>query len=167
MDKDGVNYRCRSDCAAPLGMQDGRIADSQISASSVYPSSEVQPFNARLHLTVTGAGWSAAKTAVGEYLQIDLKKTHIISKVATQGRYTPGGLQYVKLYYLTYSHDDVQWTTFNYGGEMKKFQGNADMSTVVTHTLPVPIRTRFIRFVALEWYAWISMRVELYGCASN
>ena len=44
------------------------------------------------------------------------------------------------------------------------FNGNTDSETVVYNKLPIPIKTRFIRLLPMQWRHQISMRIEVYGC---
>jgi hypothetical protein len=44
------------------------------------------------------------------------------------------------------------------------FSGNTDRNTVVTNSLEVPIKDRYVRFAVKEFYGTPAMRVELYGC---
>uniref|UniRef100_A0AAY4AZZ4 Contactin-associated protein-like 5 n=1 Tax=Denticeps clupeoides TaxID=299321 RepID=A0AAY4AZZ4_9TELE len=50
---------------------------------------------------------------------------------------------------------------------LQKFTGNSDADSVVHHKLPQPVRTRFLRFVPLDWSSngWVGLRVDVYGCA--
>ena len=66
-------------------MEDGRIKDSQITASSHFNPS-VSPWYGRLNVVRGNGGWRSKVKAAGEYLQIDLGSRKSIHKVATQGR---------------------------------------------------------------------------------
>ena len=44
------------------------------------------------------------------------------------------------------------------------FNGNTDSETVVYNKLTIPIKTRFIRLLPMQWKNQISMRIEVYGC---
>ncbi|KXJ16228.1 Lactadherin [Exaiptasia diaphana] len=61
-------------CNSPLGMRDGSIPDSRISASSYYHyMASCYPKHGRLHDSSPWAAWCALKNRIGhEYLQIDL-----------------------------------------------------------------------------------------------
>lgn len=93
-------------------MQDGRINNSQISASSTYSS--FTPQKARLRAS---SAWAAGQNKPNEYLQIDLITTHIISKVATQGR-NGQHEQYVKQYRLKFTLDNLKWTNYIFSGRV-------------------------------------------------
>ncbi|XP_031570546.1 lactadherin-like [Actinia tenebrosa] len=159
----GTSRHCHV-CVNPLGMEDGRITDAQITASSFFRENHV-PANGRLGNTVGAGAWAAKKNLVGEYLQIDLGKAMIIIKVATQARHRYPYFQWVTKYYLTYSMGPGYWLPYKYYNQVKEFQGNHNRDIVVTNSLPLPLKTRYIRIVVLEWNNHISMRAELYGCS--
>jgi hypothetical protein len=99
-------------------MEDGRIKDSQITASSIYNQLHVASL-ARLHNNIingyTGS-WSSLGLNQGQYLQIDLNKVSYISQVATQGR--PAAFdQWVTKYTLTYSLDGSTWSRVRQNSE--------------------------------------------------
>ena len=57
--------------------------------------------------------WCPVSTAKGEYIQVDLGKETLITKVATQGR--PGLFvvdEWVTQYSLSYSSDNVAWVDY-------------------------------------------------------
>ncbi|KAK3744939.1 hypothetical protein QZH41_020410 [Actinostola sp. cb2023] len=153
---------CVTDCSKPFGMEDGRILDSQITASSYYSNNE-SPSNGRLNRNLGGGAWSPITDAtVGEYLQIDLGSNKTVYKVATQGRYN----HYFRVtkYTLQYSDDGTLWTNYTINGAIQSFPGNFDSNTVVSHVLPVPFSARHVQFVVQEWNDHPDMRVEVYGC---
>ena len=41
------------------------------------------------------------------------------------------------------------------------------MDTIHFNTFDPPIIARYIRLHPVEWYGWISLRMELYGCRSG
>ncbi|XP_028517880.1 lactadherin-like [Exaiptasia diaphana] len=117
MEEDGLHFKCKDNCTSALGMQDGRIRDSQISASSSYRYDHV-PQNGRLHSSVGQGIWAPASLSLPQYLQIDIVKSHIISLVATQGRENLVS-QWVTKYYLMFSQDALEWEAYKYGGSLK------------------------------------------------
>ena len=72
------------DCILPLGMEDGRIPDNNITASSHYTPTifpEVcLPSKGRLNQCCSNA-WCAEKAESGQYLQVDLGSVRKIVKV--------------------------------------------------------------------------------------
>lgn len=49
----------------------------------------------------------------------------------------------------------------------KTFKANSDRYTVVGHDLEKPIRTRYLRIIPEEWYGYIALRAEFYGCKTS
>uniref|UniRef100_A0AAX7TK73 Contactin associated protein-like 5a n=1 Tax=Astatotilapia calliptera TaxID=8154 RepID=A0AAX7TK73_ASTCA len=50
---------------------------------------------------------------------------------------------------------------------LQRFVGNGNSESVVQNKLSHPVRTRFLRFVPLDWNpsGWMGLRVEVYGCS--
>ncbi|EDO40809.1 predicted protein [Nematostella vectensis] len=166
-----VGKACEKACSAPLGMEDGRIPDSLLQASSIWANSiDHSPAYGRLNMvhdpiSYHYAAWSAYSNQVGQYLQIGLGKLNIITRVGTQGRAEPSS-QWITRYTIQYLPEgsDV-WTSYLENGVVKQFQGNSDGSTVVINTLDPNIKTTTVRIVAQAWHNHVSLRAELYGCA--
>ncbi|RMX56564.1 hypothetical protein pdam_00007201 [Pocillopora damicornis] len=54
---------------------------------------------------------------------------------------------------------------YAYRGEwIQDFAGNNDKHSLVTHQFIKPLYARLVRIIALAWYSFPSMRLELYGC---
>ena len=90
-------------CTTPLGMENGAIHDSRITASSSLDNKHTA-LQARLHLTAdsrTGGGWSALKDDFYQWLQIELGGYTTVTRVATQGG--NGRNEWVTKYRLLYS----------------------------------------------------------------
>ncbi|XP_032227338.1 lactadherin isoform X2 [Nematostella vectensis] len=163
----------KSGCAKkthPLGMEDGSIPDSSITASSQY-SQQYAPYYGRLNnQRVSGIHWGAwaAKTVrKAEHLQVDLGRVTWITHVATQGRPIGNNDQWVSEYSVEYSLRGDQWQSYQDGnGVTKIFPGNSDRTTVVKNEFSPFIKARFVRVVVQAWYDHITMRAEFYGCAA-
>ncbi|KAK3723796.1 hypothetical protein QZH41_019473, partial [Actinostola sp. cb2023] len=158
-------------CEHPLGMEDGTIKDSQISASAYYRSSESNrqaPWNGRLNKKKDAkgiGGWAAGSPGKGAYIQIDLRSVKVVTKVATQGR-EDCCAQYVTNYSLSYSNDGDNWSDYE-GDCVKVFPGNAGQQSIVTNKLEVPIKARYIRLIVKKYSGGPTMRMELYGCCEH
>lgn len=50
---------------------------------------------------------------------------------------------------------------------VKTFKANSDRYTVVGHDLEKPIRARYLRIVPEDWYGYIALRAEFYGCKTS
>ena len=96
-------------------MEDLRIPDNRISASS-YKSSNPEDFfaprKARLNLA---PGWCAGTENKQQWLQIDLAKPVVFGKVATQGNYK----RWIKTYYVNHSLDNITWNRYSENGADK------------------------------------------------
>ncbi|EDO43032.1 predicted protein [Nematostella vectensis] len=141
--------RCLLACYSALGMEDGRIKNHQITASSDFGP--------------------MYKAYFGRVNQVDLEKAKYITMVATQGRPLEGGswpgyYQWTKTYAVKFSDDGNNWADYSEGGVIKIFSGNTDSETVVKHDLVEPIKARYVRFLVKSWHNEPVMRVELYGC---
>ena len=98
-----------------LGMQNGQIPDSAITASSSANAVSHAPSIGRLHFLSSGSGkygsWAAGANNVNQWFQVDFGGWTKITAVATQGR--QDGNQWVKSYSLQFSYDGVFWETVN------------------------------------------------------
>ncbi|XP_078353422.1 uncharacterized protein LOC144638115 isoform X2 [Oculina patagonica] len=164
-DKDNVcHFLCK---VVALGMESGKIADSQLTASSQYDGDHAAS-RGRLNMQKEGTkrgGWVSRHRNVNQYLQVDLGIVNTVMKVASQGR--ADYPQMVTKYKLEYSLDGTTFQAYRETGQVedKIFDGNNDQNTIVTHEITnPPITARYIRFRTVSWKNGIAMRVELYGC---
>ncbi|KAL9955596.1 hypothetical protein ACROYT_G036938 [Oculina patagonica] len=151
-------------CLEALGMQNGRIPDSAITASTYY-NAYSKPINGRLHLLYLSnryGAWVAKTNDVFQFLQVNFGDWTKVTRVAIQGRQVAD--QWVKSFSLSYGYDPVFFKDYKEDGVKKVFSGNSDRYTVVSHDLKIPIITRYIRIHPETWQSHISMRAELYGC---
>ncbi|XP_052057007.1 contactin-associated protein like 5-3 isoform X2 [Apodemus sylvaticus] len=120
---------------------------------------------AQLNWRMGTGGWSPADSNAQQWLQIDLGNRVEITAVATQGRY--GSSDWVTSYRLMFSDTGHNWQQYTQEDSIWTFVGNMNANSVVHHKLLKSVRTRFVRFVPLEWnpYGKIGMRVEVYGCS--
>ena len=88
-------------------MESEAIPDAQISASSQLDDNHAAR-QARLHFKISGnkrGGWSALKSDLKQWLQVDLGSYSRVTRVATQGRNAYN--EWVTKYNLRYSDDGV------------------------------------------------------------
>ena len=88
-------------------MEDGRIQDNQITASSYWHESEESthpPLKARLN---HGRYWSPAYGTIGQWIQVNLGVSRFISGMILQG--STWDDQRVIAYQVQYSHDGSSW----------------------------------------------------------
>lgn len=112
-------------CDAPVGLQSGRIKNSQITASSQWNKHHA-PWLARLHRTKRGpyiGSWSSRHNNHNQWLQIDFRRAMKITGIATQGR--QDAVQWVTAYYIYYGYDGVYFSQvkywWNYVPKVRKF----------------------------------------------
>ena len=111
-------------------MEDDRIKDSQITASSVIKGKSPHPWLARLNRNIPGWGaWCPDKTGGKEteknydqYIETDLLNLTEITGIATQGRSRSEGREYTKDYKISYSRDGGTW--YFYGGKNQTVKVN-------------------------------------------
>lgn len=102
-------------CDVPLGMQDGRITPSMLTASSMY-NHFYGPWNARLHARNYGStrgGWIAKYRNRNQWLQIDFGTKSRVKRICTQGRYDAN--QFVKSYTVSFSVKGYKFVPYKEG----------------------------------------------------
>ena len=102
-----------------LGIEDGRIQDSAMTASSIASSNHVSKLG-RLNLVAPSGkagAWCAKTNDVKQWLQIDLATPTTVTKVATQGRQDSS--QWVTSYTLSYSLAGSFWVQYTVRGKKK------------------------------------------------
>ncbi|XP_072017521.1 uncharacterized protein [Amphiura filiformis] len=172
--QESCSFYVVDNCLQQLGMEDSRIEDEQITASSVWRKAAYNnrcgPHNARLNhqRSITGTrsagAWIAAIDNVNQWIQVNLRAVMWVSGVMIQGR--NGYDRWVtkfKVQYKTYGVDWIYVQTLNKQDDMV-FAGNTDQDTVVTRPFPSPVRATVIRIQPMQWHGRISMRFDLIGC---
>ncbi|KAJ7370567.1 hypothetical protein OS493_031302 [Desmophyllum pertusum] len=152
------------ECGAALGLENGKIPDAAITASSFH-SAATRPNGFRLN-SESPSSWSVSVNNHAQWLQVDLGRIMAIKKVATQGRRIDSHHQWVTSYKVS-SREDAwsNWEMYTENNAVKVFRGNTDKDTVVYNVFPQHIKARFVRILPQTWYHRISMRAELYGCS--
>ncbi|XP_072170354.1 uncharacterized protein [Diadema setosum] len=148
-----------------LGMEDGRLTDAQITASSCWAANHCTD-RARLNQPQGGGytgAWSAKTNDQNQFIQVDLRTLHLVGGVQTQGR--NGYDQWVTSFAVQYSLDGLTWTSALNGIQItsQTFTGNSNRDTVVTNDFAEPVIARFVRFLPMTWSGHISMRFEVLG----
>ncbi|XP_077862596.1 protocadherin Fat 4-like [Saccoglossus kowalevskii] len=147
------------DVGEPLGLENGDITDSQITASSYYSESYV-PWNARLNGMTTS--WTAKFNDYNQWIEVDIGRIREITGFITQGGYDSN--QWVTQYHVSYSEDDNAWTYYkDTTGNDRMFVGNVDRSTPVAHMLDDHFYARYVTIHPKGYYIQISMRFEIIG----
>uniref|UniRef100_A0A8L0DM50 receptor protein-tyrosine kinase n=1 Tax=Oncorhynchus mykiss TaxID=8022 RepID=A0A8L0DM50_ONCMY len=160
-----------SQCRYALGMEDGTIPDSDITASSAW-SDSTEAKHGRLSKGEGDGAWCPAGAvfpSASEYLQVDLRSLHFLALVGTQGRHADGhGREFARSYRLRYSRDGRTWITWKDRWGQEVVSGNENTYDVVLKDLGPPIVARYVRFYPLaDRVMSVCLRVELYGCLWN
>ncbi|XP_033984290.1 contactin-associated protein-like 5 [Trematomus bernacchii] len=133
--------------------------------SSTQSSASYAAHNAKLNRRDGAGGWSPMVTDQEPWLQVDLREQMEVTAVATQGRYD--SWDWVSSYQLLYSDTGRAWKQYRHEDGVGRFVGNVNSEAVVQNKLSHPVRTRFLRFIPLQWNpsGWMGLRVEAYGCS--
>ncbi|TRY60719.1 hypothetical protein DNTS_016450 [Danionella cerebrum] len=152
---------CKDSCDGSLS---SLLPTSSFESSSHFSESRAAYF-ARLNKRDGGGGWSPEMTDRSPWLQIDLQERMEVTAVATQGRH--GSTDWVSAYMLLYSDTGRVWKQYLLEDSVGRIVGNVNAENVVHHKLSHPIRTRFLRWVPLEWSSSgrVGLRLAVYGCA--
>nr|BAJ41225.1 egg coat matrix protein [Apostichopus japonicus] len=158
-------------CNTALGMENGNILDSQLSASSSFASSPgtalYAPQNGRLNTEQendSGGAWIPDSGDLNPYIQIDLLAPIPISGVITQGR-NLGFQQWVQTFQVAYSVPGEPWKLVtNHDDDNETFSGNFDSSTQVVNYFSNPVKAQVLRIFPLTFNNQPSLRLELLGC---
>ncbi|XP_070528561.1 discoidin domain-containing receptor 2 isoform X2 [Cardiocondyla obscurior] len=155
-------------CILPLGMEEGKIPDEAITASSSYEMKSVGPQNARIRQEKNGGAWcpkAPISSAIHEYLEIDLMRNHLITWTETQGRFGNGqGQEYAETFFLEYWRHE-KWHQYKDLKGNKVLRGNSNTYLVEKQKLDLPFVASRVRFVPYSQHPrTVCMRVEIYGC---
>ncbi|XP_032771504.1 coagulation factor V isoform X2 [Rattus rattus] len=156
-------------CSTPLGLEDGRIQNKQITASSFKKSwwgSYWEPSLARLNAQGRVNAWQAKANNNKQWLQVDLLKIKKVTAIVTQGCKSLSSEMYVKSYSILYSDQGVSWKPYRQKSSMvdKIFEGNSNTKGHMKNFFNPPIISRFIRIIPKTWNQSIALRLELFGC---
>ena len=108
-------------CSFPLGVQSGRIKNSQMTSSSVWNRYHA-PFLGRLKRVRTGrymGGWAARHNNHNQWIQVDLGRLFKVTMISTQGRKIVK--QWVTRYTVSYSLDAVHYVSYKQRDRLKVY----------------------------------------------
>uniref|UniRef100_A0A3Q1JPA2 receptor protein-tyrosine kinase n=1 Tax=Anabas testudineus TaxID=64144 RepID=A0A3Q1JPA2_ANATE len=157
-----------SHCRYALGMEDNRIKDEAITASSQWYET-TGPQYGRFNSEEGDGAWcpkGQLEPSDTQYLQVDLGRLTFLTVVGTQGRYARNsGNEYARAYRLNYSRDGVLWKSWRNRLGNAVIEGNKNAYQSVINDIHPPIITRYIRVIPVtKLSTTVCMRVELYGC---
>ena len=115
-------------CSTPLGLQNGRIRNSRITASSEYNVYHAARLG-RLHLHKRGryvGAWCAKHKNRNQWFKVNFGRLMKITKIATQGR--QDAAQWVTYYRVSSSVDGIHWQMYRF--KNNDMVGKCDMFEV-------------------------------------
>ncbi|XP_066280218.1 uncharacterized protein [Branchiostoma lanceolatum] len=153
-------------CSEPLGIEDGRILDHQITASSSMGRNGTLPGQGRLN--GWGAWWadiiSDSNLGSNEWFQVDLLKPMYVTGLMTQG--VRKG--FIITYKLLYSNDSSgPWMVYMDMGSKREelFKGVTRVGETSHQHFAYPILTRYVRLQPhFLSHKYATLRMELVGC---
>ncbi|XP_057314367.1 receptor-type tyrosine-protein phosphatase S-like isoform X2 [Hydractinia symbiolongicarpus] len=159
----------------PLGMANGLINASHISASSTWDLGQITASRGRLYSSGVWCS-KAGKSAIDylkEWFQVRFNSATTINGIAIQG--DPNwAANFIRKFRLQYSADGTNW--LNKSKKVHTFQeftGNVNNAEVVYNWFTTPIIATHVRLYAThihrhgEKNGHACMRMELYGCLHN
>lgn len=157
------------------GMQDFRIKNTQVTASSTINNNKDQfqfyPYYARLFQQIGGGYWTVARgasTSANSWIQVDLLNPMTVYAVVTQGSTKHYWLEWVTSYNVLYRNAFGNFRTVtDSSGEAATFSGNYDQHTPVINELHKPITARYFRIAPKTWNKRVSLRFDLLLCPAN
>ncbi|XP_029315547.1 discoidin, CUB and LCCL domain-containing protein 2 isoform X3 [Cottoperca gobio] len=158
-------------CYGTLGFESGGVADTQLSASSVWEWNNIigqhsvwAPSGARLK--TAGLPWASSQSDQQQWLQADLKREKKITGITTTGSTLREYQYYVSAYRVLYSSDGQQWYIYKEANSTqdKVFQGNINYLHEVRNNFIPPLEARFVRIHPTLWHQRIALKLELLGC---
>ncbi|KAM6038219.1 LOW QUALITY PROTEIN: epithelial discoidin domain-containing receptor 1 [Chlamydotis macqueenii] len=155
-------------CRFALGMEDGSIPDSRLSASSAWSDSTAAR-HGRLGRSDGDGAWCPAGPVFPEeeeFLEVDLGRLHVVTLVGTQGRHAGGhGREFAHAYRLRYSRDRRRWLRWRDRWGAEVIGGNEDPEGVVLKDLaPAPVARALRIYPRAPRAMSVCLRLELYGC---
>ncbi|XP_037535930.1 discoidin domain-containing receptor 2 [Nematolebias whitei] len=155
-------------CRYALGMEDERVKDEDLTASSQWYET-TGPQNARLNLEKGDGAWcpkGQLEPSDSQFLQIDLRRLSFLTLIGTQGRYARGlGKEFAQMYRLNYSRDGRLWRSWKSRLGKEVLEGNKNTFAVFSNDLKPPIIARYVRVIPVSRLSsTVCMRLELYGC---
>ncbi|XP_072126678.1 coagulation factor V-like isoform X1 [Mobula birostris] len=151
-----------SQCKGPLGLEDGRIADIQLTASGHI--GKWAPQLARLQKSALINAWRGKGSR--PWIQVDFRKTMLIHGIITQGARHYFRHYFVDHFYISYSLDSHTWKNYksNTSLDIQIFKGNIDGTGKAKNYFNPPIVAQYIRVYPKPNGGPLALRMELLGC---
>lgn len=150
----GNTCEFESSAHCSLGMTDGRIKDSQITASGMYGS--YYAYNARLNET------EKCWTSYGDtpWIQVTFDSPVVVSGIMTRGHYSSA--YYITSYTIQYTDENGDFQFVKSKMDSKVFIGNRDHNSVQTNYFKAAVTTTAIRLTSVTHPgSYSALRMEL------
>eukprot|EP00794_Sanderia_malayensis_P006969 gene6969-7754_t len=151
-------------CVNALGMEDGRIPNNKITASSSLAGT--YPYMARINNVPVSpsnfAHWSPAYVG-WHFIQVDLGSDHKITGIATQGHWNENVNEFTSYYFVSYKRQSASdWSYYS-----TKLEANKNAKDIVRHEVMFHASIVQLRPFKRSTVSRIALRFELYGCTSR
>ncbi|XP_059198524.1 discoidin, CUB and LCCL domain-containing protein 2 isoform X2 [Centropristis striata] len=152
-------------CYGTLGLESGGVADTQLSASSVWDWNGVWA-KSGARLKKAGLPWASSHSDQHQWLQVDLKREKRITGIITTGSTLREHKYYTSAYRVLYSNNGKQWFSYKEANSTqdKIFQGNINYLHEVRNNFIPPIEARHVKINPTLWHQRIALKLELLGC---
>lgn len=157
------------ECNNSLGMESGKILDSDIVSSSSYDYG-TGPHRGRLKYEGSGGAWCPKGMISNDgrqYLEVNLQGLHAVTAIKSQGRYGNGsGKEFVEEIMIDYWRPGAnKWTRWKGRDGKQVLQANRDTNTIVDRSLVPAIIASKIRLVPYSGQPrMVCLRAEIIGC---
>uniref|UniRef100_F7GLX8 Milk fat globule EGF and factor V/VIII domain containing n=1 Tax=Callithrix jacchus TaxID=9483 RepID=F7GLX8_CALJA len=167
-----VGSHCELKCAEPLGMENGNIANSQITASSVRVTflgvQHWVPELARLNRAGMVNAWTPSSNDDSPWIQVNLLRRMWVAGVVTQGASRLANHEYLKTFEVAYSLNGHDFDFIHdVNQKHKEFTGNWNKNTVHINLFETPVEAQYVRLYPTSCYTACTLRFELLGCELN
>lgn len=154
-----IVYSCEQKvCLHGLGVEDGNITDSQLTASS--SDGHFTPNKARLN---GDSCWVPSGSATSSWIQVNLGETRKVTGIIIQG--CPQNDYWLTKFKLRHSMDGATWTDYTADGE--SFPGTVDGLTPEIHLLGTPVSARYVRIIPVAFNGQAGLRFDVLGCTPD
>ncbi|KAL4617320.1 macrophage mannose receptor 1-like [Arapaima gigas] len=150
-----VVYSCEQNvCIQGLGMENGIITDSHLSASSSKPGREPK------HGRLSGSSCWVPSNPTNSWIQVNLGEVKKVTGVAIQG--CPDADHWVKTFKVQSSTDGIHWE--NYDADGGTYLGSVDRNSKEKQLFGTPLAVQYIRVLPLEYNEQAGLRMDVLGC---
>ncbi|KAG0417059.1 hypothetical protein HPB47_005921 [Ixodes persulcatus] len=154
-----------------LGLENsGRRAAASSFKLRLFGALSALPVLQRLLRELNGGAWCPApqiSPKTHEYVEVNLRTAHVVSSLATQGRFGNGqGREFAEEFMVEYWRPGLhKWLRYRNRTNHEVFEGNTNTYTEVRRSLDPPVIASKVRVVPYSSILrTVCMRIELYGC---